>query len=325
VQFRIFPIADGGACCWGSDFEGQNRKFLASVDYRYFEYTARTHLPLLDGDGKHFAATALRIGYHHGLETLFTLIGAVLQAPDCVAGYATRITPRELRGLVGQISRRERFLTSVRIPDFSWKGIAGFLHPFTPSVAGEDPAERFGTAWSHFADDFLSEVTRDEYNSLKHGFRAHLGGYTFAMGLERTPGVPDFSTMQVVSQNEFGTTFFVQEPLPKKSPHFRLRTVSVNWHPRAMADSLMLIACSVHNVIQYLKLHNGEPPAKIRFAYPEKPALFDDPWRMGGADSMSFNEQITPEDIEPFTRDEIMARLRRSLGPPPSDDQPPGR
>jgi BsuBI/PstI restriction endonuclease HTH domain/BsuBI/PstI restriction endonuclease domain len=275
VRFRIFPVADGGACCWGSDLEGQNRDFLASVDYRYFEYTARTHLPLLDGDGKHFAATALRIGYHHGLETLFTLIGAAIQAPDC--------------------------------------------------VAGEDPAERFGTAWSRFANDFLSEVTRDEYNSLKHGFRAHLGGYTLMMGLEQTPGVPDFSAMQVFSRNEFGTTFFIQEPLSKKLPHFRLRTISVNWHPRAMADSLMLIACSIHNVIQYLKLHNGEPQSKIRFAFPEKPALFDDPWRMGGADSMSFNEQITPDDIEPFTRDEILARLRRSLGSQPPDDQPSGR
>jgi hypothetical protein len=37
------------------------------------------------------------------------------------------------------------------------------------------------------AQQFLSEYFEPEYNSLKHGMRAHVGGFSVAVGVDKNP------------------------------------------------------------------------------------------------------------------------------------------
>jgi len=61
------------------------------------------HSELLEGDQKQYAAATLRIAYSQGLETLFALLCAVVQAPDCVIGWFLKYRNSELFELVRKI------------------------------------------------------------------------------------------------------------------------------------------------------------------------------------------------------------------------------
>jgi hypothetical protein len=39
----------------------------------------------------------------------------------------------------------------------------------------------FSSLWKHFAEDFLRDGFSEEYNSIKHGFRLRIGGFSLAM------------------------------------------------------------------------------------------------------------------------------------------------
>src|SRR3954469_9395124 len=87
IETRRFAAGRSPLCVWDFDPNTPNLDFINRIDPGYFAYTAKVHSALLDGDDKHYAATALSSAYHHGLETLFAFICAALQAPDCAVGW----------------------------------------------------------------------------------------------------------------------------------------------------------------------------------------------------------------------------------------------
>src|ERR1700689_1180719 len=85
-------------CVWEWDLSDRNRRFLERLDPDYFRFVADTNFAMIDSsDDHHRAAIAIRTGYLHGLETLFSLLGAVLQAPHCVPAWLQRYQTAELR------------------------------------------------------------------------------------------------------------------------------------------------------------------------------------------------------------------------------------
>src|SRR5262249_30177507 len=82
-----FAINEEPHCIWGYDLHDRNEEFLRSLDPRFFEYAAKSYQALSEGEDSMRAAMALRSAYSHGLETMFALLCAVVQAPDCVYGW----------------------------------------------------------------------------------------------------------------------------------------------------------------------------------------------------------------------------------------------
>jgi hypothetical protein len=82
IQNSIFTIDENPYCLWDWNIKSLNLEFLNSVNYQYFDFLAKTLIEYPEEKDKHYAATALRLAYLHGLETLFALLCASLQAPD---------------------------------------------------------------------------------------------------------------------------------------------------------------------------------------------------------------------------------------------------
>lgn len=192
---RFFAVGDKPYCVWDWDLDRRNVEYLESLDPAYFAYVGRVNLAYLEADDpkeRQRAATSIRMAYHHGLESLFALVFAALQARHCVVGWMQMYTPAELRRLVKAAglswkrderdemrAYRDRVLPYVWLKprEFLWGGISKAL--IRPTGEEEHVAKiqgLFAGLWKRFAKDFLNDSFTDEYNSIKHGLRTGPGG-----------------------------------------------------------------------------------------------------------------------------------------------------
>src|SRR6185503_532291 len=220
LPFVRFAIDTRPCCLWDQEIRRVDSDFIDSIDPRFFEQIANIHGQLLEGDERQYAATALRITYSHALESLFAILSATIQAPDCISGWLLRYQPRELRSFVQKVIDRESVYSKLRITPVSWRALADAVHSlFSTGDRDKDIRIRasFGHLWERFAMDLLDENLRNEYNSMKHGLRVSMGGFYFAVGAEETRGVPaPPDRMMVMAQSEFGSSFLVPEQLHDK-------------------------------------------------------------------------------------------------------------
>ena len=87
-----FVVNETPHCLWDVEtYSERTLEFVRGIDPTYYDHIAYIHGDLLEGDEKQYAATALRIAYTQGLETLFALVGAVVQAPYCIAGWVLKV------------------------------------------------------------------------------------------------------------------------------------------------------------------------------------------------------------------------------------------
>ena len=106
-----FAINENPYCIWGYELHERNDEFLRGLHPKFFEYAARSYQSHGDSEDSMHAAMALRSAYSHGLETLFALLGATVQAPDCVYGWVAKYRVSALREVV------RKNLTTASHPD----------------------------------------------------------------------------------------------------------------------------------------------------------------------------------------------------------------
>lgn len=99
IQYSVFAVADEPHCVWGWDLAERNLRFLDGLDEEYFHYIAEVHQDHLNETQAQKAAIALRANYHLSLETLFGLIGAAVQAPDCAVAWLLKARTEQIRSL----------------------------------------------------------------------------------------------------------------------------------------------------------------------------------------------------------------------------------
>ncbi|SRR6266446_2956010 len=306
-----FAVNDKAYCFWDLDVRGKNLAFIKNIDPKYFEHCADINGALLEGEQKQYAAAALRIAYSQGLETLFALLCAVVQAPDCVVGWFLKYQNRDLFELVRKISEGQSIFSKLRDHRVTWRAIAELV--FTPFKTGDQGKDKFirgnfARLWEHFASEFLDKKVEVEYNSIKHGLRARLGGFYFAMGLEEAPGVPaPPERMQTMTNSVFGSSFFVSERL-HDTRNFTVSHQSLNWVPENFIDALHLISSSIHNAVAFLRVLHREPLNEVPFVWYEDEETYLQPWsRSTGLTSFALHAQVTEVDITPLSKDEIVA------------------
>src|SRR5258706_15852609 len=126
-MLRNYPmiVNDAHYCLFDPDIEERNREFLHGIDSGYFTFLAIHHGEVLESDDRQRVATATRIAYLHALETFFTLLGALIQAPGAAYAWVALCTNARLRELVSKISAGQK-IPGCRIEpwDGTWLGLA---------------------------------------------------------------------------------------------------------------------------------------------------------------------------------------------------------
>lgn len=291
LQGYYFAIGDQPHCVWGWGLYGKNIHFLREIDHEYFQYVAQVHTEHTEGKDKGKAAIALRSAYYHGLETLFSLIFSMLQAPQCSLPWILKAKPWQIRKLAGEVcdgklSGPVRF----RLDAPTWENISALVHGvvFREMPNKEQLQQSFATLWRRFAKEYTNQFLVDEYNSVKHGFRMHLGGMKISFAPSDDPTKkPNPDEYIPLGESELGSFFYVPEqiedsPVKKRDadPHFWLREQHANNHPAQTDAALLLIAVSINNIRSFLRIFNHDDKgAEIRLLHPLSEEMFEAPWK----------------------------------------------
>lgn len=298
---------------WEYDQDNMNMEFLNAVDSEYFSYLSKVHAASLASDERQYAALALRSAYAQGLETLFALLCAVLQSPDCMVGWMVKYRPSDMVDLVKNISnyKSPQYL-AFNMPTISWEKVSNLVHLVTEDSDDNTKSLgfEFGKLWGKLAHEFVKPAQITEYNSIKHGMRVKLGGTTFQMGLQDVPGTPaPPERMRIVGHSEFGTVYFEDEKLHKHD--FRVKRCPVNWNPQKFVYALQLIAMSINNVVAFAKFTNGADPAKVSFMQPTELETYNKPWaKTFTGMSFQLHSPIEKEMMKATKKEEIFSSYK---------------
>ncbi len=316
----LFTVGHSPFCVWDWDMPQTNLNFVKSIDGNYFEYIAEVHADNIEGDTRYQAATALRAAWYHGLETMFALICASLQAPECIVGWMEKYEPRVLRNMILSISKGTvDFIVKCPIYPVTWVSISDEI--YRRSDEDEDRIKQtkklYASLWERFASDFVDENNCWEYNSIKHGVRISPGGFSLSIGLEHEYAVsPPPDEIHMLGTSKFGNSFPRLETIgpSKKNRNFKIKHSSINWSPQTAVPALQLISWSITNLKSYLLLRNGVSTNDIKFFRPEDDAMFEKPWDFSpGVLNMSMDSRIDEKMIQKLSSGEILSRLHRQF------------
>ncbi len=310
----VFSVNDNPYCIWDVSLAERNLEFLEQFDSGYFEYLAVTGISGLEDEHhqKH-AALLMRQGLYHGLETLFSMLGALIQAPDCVYGWVLKCNPGDVRKIVQRINQGDDSLPrKLVMNNVSWKELSHAIFAYSNSdeIEVKRNAESFSSLWQRLAVYYLKDEHIAEYNGIKHGFRIRPGGFGLRVGLEPEYGVPPPpEAMKTIAYSKFGSSFLTLEKVPvdeKQNRSYRSRKVSLNWSAEQVALLLQLVSMSLGNVIAALKIVNNIPPSDVQFFRPIESDAFEKPWQTSiGVTSCTLDYSIDAANFEKTTKQQL--------------------
>lgn len=313
VQNSIFVVNEEPYCIWEIDIAKRNGEFLDGIDVKYFDYLLNVHL---ESDDEKRAAIALRAALHHAMETMFSLLGAYIQAPDCAYAWIAKCSNNDLRQLVKNIGCYHNTLfTKLNIDQVSWESISKLVFQCDKpdSDRNTHTTKLFAELWQRLAHELIDAHHVDEYNSIKHGFRVRSGGFSLAIGLEHEYGVaPPAEEMKMIGSSEHGSSFFKIEPIGTSTRNRSLRSkrTSINWKVEKVILLIQLVSMSINNIVSALKIANGATAGACQFQRPEDDADFDKPWAYcSGVTSCNMDFAINEDDVVSTTRKELLERL----------------
>lgn len=275
-----FVVDEQPYCLWGLDAAETNLAFLDGIDPDFYRHIAEMHAAAFDSDQRKHGALSLRLAYSQGLETLFALLGASVQAPRCPVGWVLKYQPRQLRSVVRKLANGQRLRSRLKQP-ISWASLSREVHRF--QLADKARSDRlkdlFARTWQRFATEFLEDEATQEYNSIKHGLRVRSGGFKLSFGVEDTPGIPPpDERMTAPEGSEFGASFPVAEHFENDKVNFQLARVSRNWSPDNLLAGLLVLSMCIKNVVAFLRIAGGRPGPDVKYHFPSEDDILNMPW-----------------------------------------------
>jgi hypothetical protein len=309
MEKTYFYVGDRPHAVWDPDIREKNLRFLKGFDTKYFEYLADVHSAQMNTDADQQAAIALRTSYGLALETFFSLLGAALQAPNCVFGWLFKYKPTDLELAIKSIMGLEKVKTRF-LGRLSWESLSRTVHlnlVLADKNKEHEIKTRFAKCWEYLAKSYLDVELRNEFNSTKHGLRLQPGGIHVAFGLQERPDVPaPPERMQSMGGSDFGSTVLKIERIGKPKHDYRILENSKNWDLSCLTGRIRMISMSIGNVISFLLIQNGQDPTQARFVWPEDLENFNKIWEPGyGLQGGTFGFRITEEDICPTKAEDI--------------------
>jgi hypothetical protein len=277
----VFAVNERPFCCWEADLADRNVRFLSGLDANYYSQIAESLGSQLEGESKLSASIALRGAYHQAVETLFSLLGAHVQAPSAVAAWLTNCRTEDLENVVMAFRNGEQLLTQRGRRKVELSELARYVlrNCWVDEEQVDSTSARFARLWNRLSKDFLDDQLRAEYNAIKHGLRVSSGGFTLSIGIEEECGqAAPPESMRSIGGSIYGSSFLQREKVGSSSHHIRARWVSLNWSAEAMVQRLSLISMSISNVIGSLLIENGASPESVKFVRPVQPEAFEAAW-----------------------------------------------
>ncbi|MCC6826351.1 MAG: hypothetical protein IT172_11455 [Acidobacteria bacterium] len=311
-----FVIGKRPFCFWDAEILDINRQFLLDLDPNYFSFLADLYWGILSADedgsdpkSRQYAAVGLRTAYSQGLEVFFSLLFASIQAPNCVFGWLSNYTNKDLFECVESIRNYKKILsryqgTVIR----TWADIAELIHYPLTETHPEEAAQmikNFELLCSNFACDFVDPLFTREYNCIKHALRVKMGGYYVAIGAQPdlgTPAPPE--SMVPVTSSEFGTTFFGPEQI-RRTPNYVINRTSRNWFPENYFRALKLVSQSISNVLQFALLGADAPQSEFIYIC-EDISSDEESLQLGSGPTMTRSSQIIKDRVPVRTADDII-------------------
>jgi hypothetical protein len=303
------------------DLAQKNLDFIESMRPEYFNYVAHHNFKMLEGKEKNLAALSIRLAYFHGMETFFALICATLQAPECVVGWLQKYEIGSLRNMVKDIDNGRNIKRKKEPYHFSWEYLSKTFNCFQLEDKEKEQEIKvgYGKFWKILATEFIDEKRISEYNNLKHGLRIEPVGFEMFIAEEKECGVsPPFNEAISMGGSEFGSSFLIRNKICENGKkngthHFQVEQHNVNWDPTTITTRLILLSHSIKNILSYLKIENGVKQETVRFSLPSDLSVFKKACKpLDGVLSMNSNSIINQEDIEIFTKEEIIAAYNQT-------------
>lgn len=309
----VFAVGERPYCCWEWDLEDRNVRFIDGLDTSSYGTFADMCLDELRTDAKLSASIALRGAYHQAVETLFSLLGAYVQAPEAVPAWLSKCQTSDLEGVVHALREGLPILTQAGRHSIKLEDLSRYIlrHCWTDEVGPDSTAARFARFWRRLAADLLDPNHRAEYNAIKHGLRVSPGGFNLSVGVQDEPTVAaPADRMRSMGGSFFGSTFLRSEKVGMTSHHMRVRSVSLNWSAEAMAQRLRLLSLSIANVVGSLRCELGAPPETVEFRRPERPVVFEDAWSWSpGIRISALDTVVRVEEEDECSKAELLADL----------------
>lgn len=282
-----FRVNDKPYVVWSNEPARENIEFLRSIDCGFYQRTVQN--TFCDSEGflrfasddyearKDYSSFA-RLIWNHGLETLTTLIGAYIQAPHVVYGFFLKCQNADCRKianylLTGQIPR-DNCLDRL---EFDFTGFVRGTHLRAPWAADENTNSHLSRALQDLLRAYDRDDHRAEYNSIKHGLRAHHGRSAIAIGTQEALGIPcPPENMTMLSDSVDGSHFLSVAEIPKLSKkqsreQFFVRQSSVGWSLDRTLKDIQLFSTLIGNIVSTLKIAAGIPPNEVQFVRPDVP------------------------------------------------------
>lgn len=310
VQYSVFYVGDRPRAFWDPELGKKNLGFLRGIDPSYYSHISKVHEPLLKQDSRLQAATALRIAYSQGLETLMALACAAMQAPDCILGWMLLYKNHELRSLVASISgQRDSVLVHPWYSPPSWNLFARRMlgGAQCEEELRSDLETKFARLFSGFASDFLDDRREQEYNALKHGARPRLGGFHMSIGEQPDKGTPASpEDMVSLGGSEFGSAFFAPERVGADKLHLRPVKVAVNWVPENLVEGLLVLEIAIGDLVSFLRAQAGEPIEDCPLTLLKEDFMYELPWAKScGITTGSFRLNFDSNDVADWNEDDL--------------------
>lgn len=268
-------------CFWDAHPDETNKAFIDSIDPTYFEYVAVTNFEKLDDDRlKQKASLAIISNYHHALETLFATICGTIQAPRYVVGWFQKYQNEDIRQILENISSNNPIKNSWGVERLDWAKVSDLIHwPKYPAEKLVRTRKLFAKTWSKLSAEYLNQDFIDEYNNIKHGLRARMGGFQLFVGLEETPGEISKDMRPIGPASEFGCSYYTTEKVHNSNGHnVRLEYKATNYDPHCIANRTLLVAMSLSNVLTFLRMQFNLPQEQLIWKKPINDAHFDEVW-----------------------------------------------
>jgi hypothetical protein len=326
LQYRFFVVGNRPYCLWDTDIQQRNIEFLENISPEYYKFIADTNIEEALSENKEkalFASLTIRTAYSQGLETLFALIAATIQAPNCVPAWMALYKNKELYEIIDAIHKRKFFTSSLKKSRPTWQDISDLVH-LSLVLENKDKEQlikkSFAELWSHFATNFLDKGFSIEYNSIKHGLRVKPGGFYMAVGPDTQSNAPaKKEKLQLLGKSDFGAKYLVTEKLLENAHHhIRIKQKHRNWNPEDFSWGLYLISLSIQNIVSSLKILNGIPATDVSFSWPDELSAFSEPWertkKIGITSMGGFDPVIPSHLVEPFSKEYILENYRRGEG-----------
>jgi hypothetical protein len=314
---HVLCVDERPYCVWDNGITNFNAEYLNSINPKFYEFIAHQNYNIIidkdaNKESKQFAALLLRNYYTQALETLFALIFATLQSPKCISGWMLNYRNVDLYSLVEKVNKNISIKIRFKINEkFNWERIVKIIFSYLDDNSEAKPiiVENFSGLLNSFVTDFLNENLRNEYNSVKHGFRAQSGGFT----LEIQP--PEKSNINIpkselknLLHSEYGSAFYTEEKIPERKNQYCINYHALNWNPENIYHGIYFISLLINNIITFLKLYNELQIEGIEYLVELPNRLFNYPWKnIAGSGAFKLGGEVDLDTIPKITDEQIFS------------------